>query len=334
MYELKDEAHDEANRFYFHYARNRREEVENVLKARLKKKNSTPDNPHFDPVIIPKPWKCEVGPSKNPHTVFESDVLLQIIFYGLHNILVLTNSTGESPPSAEAILDQVLHLIMLALVNHGAAFSLLSSSKTFDQITLLDVICALEHHEKFKSYKARAEWIISQYHSYVPGEIQSRRKIKDVANDSSDPEETKRRAAKARKEALMKQFKVQRASFTINFNEEDDEDEEMLNEMDAPVSYGTCIVYQEELNNSKIFGALGLLQPSKMIRKHTDGHNLYLNETLSSPLSLDRLPPNLDPSCPPKDAEVRDSSFRLSLPFQGFPITILASVSTLAYALT
>ena len=66
-------------------------------------------------------WKCEVGRFKNLRAVFESDVLLQIIFYGLHNILVLTNSTGESPPSAEAILDQVSHLVMLAL---GATFSL------------------------------------------------------------------------------------------------------------------------------------------------------------------------------------------------------------------
>jgi E3 ubiquitin-protein ligase UBR1 len=181
MYELKDEAYDEVNPFYFHYARNRREEVENVLKARLKKKNPSPANRNLDPVIVPKPWKCELGPFKNLHTVFESDVLLQIIFYGLHNILVLTNSSGESPPSAEAILDQVLHLVMLALVNHGAAFSLLSSSKTFDQITLLDVICALEHHDKFKPYKARAEWIISQYYLHVPEEVQRRRKVEDAA---------------------------------------------------------------------------------------------------------------------------------------------------------
>jgi E3 ubiquitin-protein ligase UBR1 len=85
------------------------------------------------------------------------------------------------------------------------------------------------------------------------------------------------------------------------------------------VSYGTCIVCQEELNDSKVFGALGLLQPSKLIRKHPDGHNLYLNETLSSPFSLDRSPSNVDTSFPPKDAEARDSSFRLSLNFQGFP---------------
>ena len=47
MYELKDEVYDEVNPFYFHYARNRREEVENVLKARLKK------NPNLNPVIVP-----------------------------------------------------------------------------------------------------------------------------------------------------------------------------------------------------------------------------------------------------------------------------------------
>jgi len=318
-YELKDEAYDEVNPFYFHYARNRREEVENVLKARLKKKNPSPGSPGYDPVIVPKPWKCELGPFENLNSVFESDVLLQIIFYGLHNILVLTDSSGESPPSAEAILDQVLHLIMLALVNHGATFSLLSSSKTFAQMTLLDVICVLEHHDKFKPYKARADWIISKYYLHVPEEVQRRRKVEDAANVAPDPEEIKRRAAQARKEALMKQFKAQQASFAINFSEEDDEDEEMLDETDAPVSYGTCIVCQEGLNDSKVFGALGLLQPSKLIRKHPDGHNLYLNETLSSPFSLDRSPSNVDTSFPPKDAEVRDSSFRLSLNFQGFP---------------
>jgi len=315
-YELKDEAYEEVNPFYFHYSRNRREEVENVLRARLKKKPS-PGNPNFDPVVVPKPWTCEVGPFKNLRTVFESEVLLQIIFYGLHNILVLTNTSGEFPPSAEVTLDQVLHLIMLALVNHGAVFSLRSSSRSFSQITLVDVICALEHHDKFRPYKARAEWIISQYYLHVPAEVQRRRKVENVANNTPDPAESKRRAAQARKEALVKRFKAQQASFAINFNE--DEDEEILDETGAPGSYGTCIVCQEELNDSKAFGSLGLVQPSKLIREHPDSRSLYLNETLSSPFSLDRSPSDVDTSFPPKDVEVLDSSFRLSLNFQGFP---------------
>jgi len=305
-YELKDEAYDEVNSFYFRYARNRREEVENMLEARLKREKPSPGNPNFDPVVVPKPWTCDVGPFKNLHTVFESEVLLQIFFYGLHNILVLTNTSGESPPSAEVILDQVLHLIMLALVNHGAVFSLLSSSRTFSQTALLDVICVLEHHDKFRPYKAQAEWITSQYYLHVPEEVRRRRKVEDAANGASDPTESKRRAVQTRKEAPMKRFKAQQASFAVNFYEDEDEDkdEEVPDETDAPVSYGTCIVCREELNDSKLFGSLGLLQWSKLIRKHPDGHSLYLNEALSSPFSLDRSPSDVDTSFPPKDAEV------------------------------
>lgn len=155
-------------------------------------------------------------------TPLSSEILLQVIFHRLHNILVLTNSLGKSPLSAEAILDQVLYLIMLALVNCVAVFSLLSSSKTFIRMTLLDVIYELEHHHKFKPYKARAEWIIPQYYLSVPEEVHCRRKIKDTANGAPDPEEVKRRAAQARKEALMKQFKAQQAIFAITFDEEDD----------------------------------------------------------------------------------------------------------------
>ncbi|KAF9779724.1 hypothetical protein BJ322DRAFT_1024161 [Thelephora terrestris] len=135
MYELKDEGYDEVNPFYFHYARNRREVVEDVLKARLKKKRPSPRNPNSGPVVVPGPWKCDVGPFKNLHIVFGSDFLLQIILQGFHNFLVPTNSTGESLPSAEAILDKVLHLIMLALVNHGPMFSLLEQSGSFPSTT-------------------------------------------------------------------------------------------------------------------------------------------------------------------------------------------------------
>ena len=52
MYELKDEAYDEVNPFHPHYARNRRREVENVLQARLKKRNPFPGIPNSDTAIV------------------------------------------------------------------------------------------------------------------------------------------------------------------------------------------------------------------------------------------------------------------------------------------
>jgi E3 ubiquitin-protein ligase UBR1 len=318
IYELKDEAYDEINPFYFHYTRNRREEVETVLKNRLKKQTGI-----SDPVIVPKSWNCNHGPFANLVSVFESDVLLQIMFYAVHNILVLTDSFGEAPPSAEAILDQGLHLIMLALVNHGTAFSQLALIKQFEQLTLIDDICTLEHHEKFKSYKPRAEWILTQFARHIPQEVNKRRRASDVnGTQGPDPDDTKKKAAKARQEAIMKQMKAQQASFAINFNDtDDDDDEDMTGDADTPVSYGTCIVCQEELNDSKDFGALGLLQPSRLIRRHPDGHNLYLNESLSASISLDRPceDSSFDSTFPPRDADTKDASFRLSFSFQGFP---------------
>ncbi|KAF9254527.1 hypothetical protein L218DRAFT_951484 [Marasmius fiardii PR-910] len=227
-YELKDEAYNEVNPFFYHYTRNKREEVEVVLKNRLKKKNPK----LTDPVWIPKPMDTNI----------ESEALLQVMFYSIYNVLVLTASSGTAPPSGEAILDQVLHLIMLALVERVVIFSRLSAVKMFEEEkTVIDVPCALEHNCNFKPYKARVSWILDQIEKYAPLEVQSRRFIPNAAEGGApDPEEMKKKAAKARQEAIIKQMKQQQASFAINFDDVDDEeDEDMLDAEEQEVTYGT-----------------------------------------------------------------------------------------------
>ena len=108
-----------------------------------------------------------------------------------------------------------------------------------------------------------------------------------------------------------------------------------MDETDAPVSYGTCIVCQEELNNSKVFGSLGLLHPSKIIKKHPDGHNLYLDEILSSPSPrIVHLPLWIPRSLPKtQKPEIRRSASPLISKVS--QTTTVATVSTLvAYVLT
>ena len=62
----------------------------------------------------------------------------------------------------------------------------------------------------------------------------------------------------------MKQMKAQQMSFADTFEDfEDEEDDDMGDAPSSPVSFGTCIVCQEELNNTKPFGSLGFLQPSR-----------------------------------------------------------------------
>lgn len=317
-YELKDEMFDEVNPFFYHYTRNKREEVENILRTRLKKQTGV-----ADPVLVPKPFPMTSGPFAIMPTIFESETLLQVMFYSLYNILVLTESSGSAPPSAEAILDQALHLITLAVVERPAVFSHLGAVKTFEENkSLIDIICALEHHEKFKIYKARIQWILDRVGAQVPEEVRGRRRKSDMLIVGAvDPEDAKKKAAKARQQAIMQQMKEQQASFAINFDDvDDDEDVDMEEEHEQPVSYGTCIVCQEDLNSGRAFGALGLVQPSRFIRRHPDSHTMYLNEVLQTNPSLDRSPPSPSHAFPPSTAEILESKLAPAT-FDGFPAT-------------
>ena len=318
MYELKDEGYDDVNPFFYHYTRNKREEVENILKARLKKKTGT-----ADPVIVPKPFGVTSGPFSIVPTAFETESLLQVMFYALYNTLVFTDSAGSAPPSAEAILDQAIHLVMLALVERPTVFSHLSAIRTFEEEkTLIDIICTLEHHETYRSYKSRVEWILSLMEAVVPEEVRSRRRVLDVSNAPlPDPDDVKKRAAKVRQEAILQRMKEQQDSFLTNFDDADeDEDEDMEVETEEQFSYGTCIVCQEDLNSNRPFGALCLVQPSRFIRRHPDSQNPYLNEVLETAPSLDRVPrPAVPVGFPPSREEVLAAKGSTSGNFDGFP---------------
>ncbi|KAF8548664.1 hypothetical protein OG21DRAFT_1489208 [Imleria badia] len=316
-YELKDTLYDEVNPFYYHYARNRREEVEGILKARLKKKTG-----EVDPVIVPKPIGIETGPFSVLPSLLESEVLLQVMFYAIYNILVLTEAAGTTPPSSEAILDQAFYLVMIALVERASVFSHLSALKVFeDGKNVIDIICAMEHAEHFKPYMARVGWILGEMSKFVPEEVQARRKVVPVVESGVDSETLKKRAAKARQEAIMAQMKAQQASFAINFEDvDDDEDEDMEETPEELVQYGSCIVCQEDLNDSKPWGTLGLIQPSRFLRKHPDSHSAYLNELMGMQPSLDRGSQQPPPSTfPSVDMNHHEDVTQFAPNFDGFP---------------
>ncbi|KAJ4473358.1 hypothetical protein C8J55DRAFT_562876 [Lentinula edodes] len=349
-YELKDECFEEVNPFWYHYTRNKREEVEGILRRRLLKRNPTVP----DPVLVPKPLNVSPsGPFAVLPSTFESEALLQVMFYAIHNVLALTDGGGSAPPSGEAILDQALHLVMLAIVERPSIFCTLASLRAFEEgkVTLIDVLCKLETHEGFKSYKSRLGWILDQMRSWEPREVEIRRVVSgshgtnqnsgatsDGATGAApDLEQAKKNAAKARQEAIMRQMKAQQASFAFsNFEdmEDDDEDQDMENEgEEEEVSYGTCIVCQEDLNASKAFGMLGMVQPSRFIRRQPDGHTTYLNDVLQAPESMDRLSPlpqsAVISAFPPANAEALDATAQakvataggvgVSQSYDGFP---------------
>ena len=287
------------------------------------------------------------------HT-WETDIIIQIIYYAVCNVLALTDATSSgagpasSPPSAEAILDQALHLVMLGVVERPRSFSTLASRKKHDGFgngkTLVSALWTLGGHEKYaKLYKARVDWILDRIEAQVPDKVQQLRKPAGKHDLGSrippvDRDEERKKAAKKRQEMILQQMKAQQASFASAFGDVDsdgDEDaegaegDEEMNEgfekagEEEIVSFGTCIVCQDDLNTtnatSKPFGSLRLIQASRLIRRHPGGDINYLNGALTSPPHLDHSAGNDITTFPPPQADLLDSQAN-SHNFEGFPL--------------
>ncbi|KAH7903310.1 hypothetical protein BJ138DRAFT_1195040 [Hygrophoropsis aurantiaca] len=107
----------------------------------------------------------------------------------------------------------------------------------------------------------------------------------------------------------------------INFDEEEDDIDEMEETPEELLSYGTCIVCQEELNSARSFGTLGLVQPSRLLRTHPDNHSHYLGELLQMSPSLDRTMDDASSfSFPPSEAQAEDATGTIAPNFNAFPL--------------
>ncbi|KAJ7758417.1 hypothetical protein B0H14DRAFT_3598370 [Mycena olivaceomarginata] len=257
----------------------RRGDVERILLARLRRTTGV-----AEPVLVPKPLGISDGPFVALQAGGERG-LMQVLFYALHNVLVITEEGGAAPPSAEAILDQALHLIMLALVERPAEFSRLAVRETFERgKTLVDVVCTLEHHAMYRTYRARSAWVLGEMEKHVPEAVRSRR---------TSEAGKKRATAKARQEALLRQMKAQQASFADTFDDGSDEEDAGMDDTEE----------SEDLTAARPFGNLGMVQPSRFIRP-----------------SLDRTIPGVPGTAfPPPQAEARDAKAGASPNFEGFP---------------
>ena len=359
-YELKEAVLlVEVDPFFYHYARNRREEVEGVLRKRRGE----------DVVVPPRLFGVRSGPFAGLTEVYETETFVQILFFAIWGVLEMTGgstsasggagsaggasaASGPTPPSAEAVLDQVLHLVMLGVCERPDGFAKISVEKDWRRVmdkrqrdgdaemesttedpttnmTLVAVLVRLGEHETYrKTYRARVDWALDRIARVFPEEVEQLRGVtaggrggtssSSAAAGVGGAEDARKKAARRRQEAIMKQMKAQQASFLDAFGDEADSppgssagsrpnsriaggamadvdsdgDERMDGDgsddlLEEEESFGTCIVCQEELDGSKIFGALGLVQPSRLVRK-MPGLDVFLEEALDSPVSLDR----------------------------------------------
>ncbi len=296
LYELKDEYFDEVNPFFFHYTRNRREEAESILKTRLSKKTGSKT-----PIIVPKPFGVTSGPFVSIPQIFTSEVLLQIIFFSIRNVFLHAEASGSLVSSGDAILDQALHLTMLALVEQPTTFSAMAATAIVEneKMTYLELLCKLEVNDALKAFKPKTQWCLDEILKYEPAMVGRYRIGTSSLQPVTDAEDAKKRAAKARQAMIMQDFAKKQQQILLQFEDEDEDIADDIEDSTPVEALGPCIVCQDELDATQSFGILGFIQPSRVIKRMPEARWDLLERVLQCPPSLDR---QLSPTVPIADA--------------------------------
>lgn len=282
-YELKEAFLTEVDPFFYHYTRARREEVENVLKTKLTKGGVK------DPITLPKAYKIDTGPFKTLQNVLTSSVILQIMFYTISNF-VDGPPMAEGAVSTDAILDQAIHLIMLAITQVGPQFTAQAKSTKFGDSTLLELLCSMEVREANKALRPRIQWCLTKMIESDPS-VRQLRHVPEERQTVDASIEARKLAAKERQEAIMKQFANAQQRFRDAYDDEEEEAEEPQPQSDQPEELlEPCILCQEKMDSNHPFGTIAGIHPSRIVRYTPTPGTSAWNEVLTSPVSLDREP--------------------------------------------
>lgn len=290
VYTLRPACLAEVSPFFPRFSRNQREEADRIVREHLKKSGQH----GADPVILPSRLEIKSGPYVELREAFKSEVLWQVIFFSL------LHGKQKGELLSEVLVDEALHLTMLALVEVPAEFGVFAGERKLAPTggqgkTLVEVLVELEEDERMKVVRHKVRWCLDRLTEVVGPSVAALRKVEEVKPDKALA--AKRAAAQARRAAIMQQFaKAKQSFFDTNADAgEEDEDDDLdgddgMEGEPKPVSMGSCIVCQDELDASRAFGALGLVQTSNLIRLSPEGKdNLpYQREVLAMPTSLDR----------------------------------------------
>ncbi|KAL0076978.1 hypothetical protein J3Q64DRAFT_1811303 [Phycomyces blakesleeanus] len=234
-YELQTEWFSEVDTYFWHYSRNNREEAEAVLKNRWKKAN--PKKPEEEFFILPKTDFIGSGPFKYIGAFLHTPVFNQMITYALWNVRMSKNHKSDT------ILDQTLHLILLALTDKNSveaeecdgfyryvcetSYPLTSASHSQEH-TLFEVMTIFRDEELYSEVHGRFDWIFDRLENCgckKTSEIVNawkysrlaRLQQKEEAAEGSVVElsdiEKKKAAAKERQMKIMAQFAQAQSQF-------------------------------------------------------------------------------------------------------------------------
>ncbi|KAJ9477110.1 E3 ubiquitin-protein ligase UBR1 [Pseudozyma hubeiensis] len=300
IFELKDECYAEIRPFFYHYTRNQREKVEEVLRDRQKKRLAQSSGRAVSaikdeelPPLVPEPSLYQLRGTlfgRIPD-VLSNDILVSLLFKAFDQTLSLH---AYAP---DMLVDAALQIIMIGLVDAADSFAdkaatLLCSQLQEDdsqqgrlggeparsESTLVEMLCRVELLDKFKPFKAKITWCLEKVvtHSVKarnvvqahfaatgrgPVSTDAQGSASSGAPKKKTAEEARRAAAKARQAAIMQKFSAQQKSLLDQLGADDDEDDDDDGD-EGEVDAATSSIGTESKAPKRTWGSCILCQES------------------------------------------------------------------------
>ncbi|KAI9767416.1 MAG: hypothetical protein M1840_005645 [Geoglossum simile] len=324
-FELKPEYLEEIDPYIAHYSKNQREESENAYRTR---KSKLTGNPISEVVFEPKLRPIQRGAFTNLAAFTRTRLFAQVIFYSLKYPLEAGSLHSIPDSRLETFLQVVLHLTLLAITEDNteeaddrygapsfANFTIkLVSQKAGEGEGMKTIISVLKHLSTLEEYKAchpKIHLILKRlqekrpilFASVVAPQTERMECESPATKPGGDDLERKKKLALERQAKVMAQFQQQQQNFLDNQDMNDWPDEDDYDGDDAlslsgaraeeqrkvwKYPTGTCILCQEETNDSKLYGTFALLTDSNVLRQTDLKDYDYVGEVAGTPPSLDR----------------------------------------------
>lgn len=191
-------------------------------------------------------------------------------------------------------------------LNHSARTTLLGESPNAK--TIVSLLEIMSSREEFKACQPKVQLVLKRMRQKRPNDFDSASirlglsvdRVDTASPAVSNPDEDRQKrklAALERQKRVMAQFQEQQKTFMDNQGDVDWGDEDM-SDNDLEVSTeerknfwkypaGTCILCQEETNESRPYGTFAMLSKSRILRQTDFTDEDFVREVIESPANLD-----------------------------------------------
>ncbi|KAL4940319.1 hypothetical protein BDV06DRAFT_196922 [Aspergillus oleicola] len=327
-FELKPEYINYIDPYSAHYTKNQRDEAENIYRewqARKTGKNAA------DIVFEPKLRPLASGAFSDLARFTRTPLFAQIVHQLLDYVMSSKDRTPTIPPTRiETFLQVVLHLVLSATLEDHTDEDKMEqeSTESFVSHTLskarptqagnyLSIIGLLEKISTMSEFSAcgpKIRHILKRLWQKRPQAYNAATASLSFPFDRVDTnspaidegeKELKKKQALERQARVMAQFQQQQQNFLDNqgafdWGEEDFSDMESEPDIAQEAKVwkypsGTCILCQEETNDSRLYGTFAMIQESNILRQTDIQDADLIREVLKTPSSLNKSAEHIRP---------------------------------------